>query len=115
MQGGGHVAKEKSPSLGEKKARAKPNRDPRTGQFLPGNKSGGRRELPEDLKEAFRAASPDALRLLVQIVNNDEAKDTDRIRAAEIILDRGYGKPRQAVDLDASNIPQVVIVGDVPD
>ena len=109
------MAKAKSPSLGEKKARAKPNQDPKTGRFLPGNKSGGRKEMPEDLKGAFRKASPDALRLLVKIVNNEEAKDPDRIRAAEIILDRGYGKPRQAVDLDASSIPQVVIVGDVPD
>lgn len=109
------MAKEKSPSLGEKKARAKPNRDPKTGQFLPGNKSGGRRELPEELRTAFRAEGPRALDVLVAVMTDPEARTADRIRAAEIILDRGYGKPRQAVDLDASNIPQVVIVGDVPD
>jgi len=31
----------------------------------------------------------------------EDAQDRDRIRAAEIILDRGYGKPVQAVDLAA--------------
>ena len=46
----------------------------------------------------------------------DEDKATkNRIRAAEIILDRGYGKPVQAVDLDAGSVPQVVFIGDVPD
>ena len=43
------------------------------------------------------------------------ARDAERLRAAEIILDRGYGKPTQAVDLNASDIPQIVFVGDVPD
>ena len=79
-----------------------------------GNK-GGRPKLPEELKEAFRAAAPDALRVLVGIINDEKARHADRIRAAEVVLDRGYGKPVQAVDLDTSSIPQVVIVGDVPD
>lgn len=71
--------------------------------------------MPEELKQAFRAASPEALRVLVSILSNDKSKDIDRLRAAEIILDRGYGKPAQAVELDGSAIPQVVIVGDVLD
>lgn len=90
-------------------------RDPATGRFMKGYKGGGRPRLPEELKEAFRAAAPEALRVLVQIVNDEDAKHGDRIRAAEVILDRGYGKPVQAVDVDASSIPQVVFVGDVPD
>ena len=86
------------------------------GKFVKGNKSnGGRPKLPDDLKQAFKAAAPDALRVLVEIVNNRGAKDGDRIRAAEVILDRGYGKPTQAVELDGASIPQVVIVGDVKD
>ena len=99
------------PKIGEKKG----DRDAK-GRFVPGWKSnGGRKALPDDLKQAFREACPDALKTLVRIVNNEGAKDSDRIRAAEVILDRGYGKPVQAVDLDASSIPQVVILGDVPD
>lgn len=111
--GGEDVDEKKAPSLGEKKAkkRGPTARDPVTGRFLPGNKTGGRAQLPEELKEAFQRASPRALEVLVKIVNDDEAKDADRIRAAEVIFDRGYGKPRQAVDLDATSIPQVIFVG----
>ena len=100
------------PSTGTKQDK---RRDPNTGRFLPGNKTGGRPRLPEELKEAFRAACPDALEVLKRILTNEGAKDSDRIRCAEIILDRGYGKPVQAVDLDGNVVPQVVIVGDVPD
>ena len=53
--------------------------------------------------------------MLTRILTDETAKDSDRIRCAEIILDRGYGKPVQAVDLDGNVVPQVVIVGDVPD
>lgn len=84
--------------------------DPKTGKFLPGNKSGGRKKLPEDLKEAFRAAAPDALAVLKRILLNEEAKDADRIRCAEIILDRGYGKPVQAVDLDTTQAEVGVVL-----
>lgn len=76
---------------------------------------GGRKRLPDDLKDALRAACPEALRVLVSVLEDEKARDADRLRAAEIILDRGYGKPTQAVDLNASDIPQVVFVGDVPD
>ena len=100
------------PSTGSKHEVKK---DKSNGRFLPGNRSGGRPKMPEDLKKAFKEACPDALRVLVKIVNDEDAKHGDRIRAAEVILDRGYGKPVQAVDLDAATIPQVVILGDVPD
>lgn len=101
-----------NPSLGGEK---ESKRDPKTGRFTKGNTTGGRTKMPEEMKQAFRAAAPDALRVLVRIVNDEEAKHGDRIRAAEVILDRGYGKPLQAVDVDASSIPQVVFIGDVPD
>lgn len=81
---------------------SKSGRDPKTGKFLPGNKGGGRAQLPEDLKMAFRAAAPDALAVLKKILLDEGAKHADRIRCAEVILDRGYGKPVQAVDLETN-------------
>ena len=40
--------------------------------------------------------------MLKRILMDEEAKHSDRIRCAEIILDRGYGKPVQAVDLETN-------------
>ena len=85
------------------------------GRFTAGWKGGGRPKMPEEMKQAFKDLTPAALKALAKIVNNEDARDADRIRAAEVILDRGWGKPTQAVDMDLSSVPQVVIVGDVPD
>lgn len=100
----------KDPSKGKQKDKPAA-RDPKTGRFLPGNKTGGRRELPADVKEMLAAATPGAVKTLVAITNDENARHADRIRAAEIILNRVYGLPKQSVDLDAKNIPQVVFVG----
>ena len=88
-------------------------RDTKTGRFVAGNGTGGRKKMPEELKKAFQAAAPEALAALKEILAT--GKPSDRIRAAEVILDRGYGKPAQAVDVESSIIPQVVFIGDVPD
>ena len=100
---------EKDPAI-RKKAGAVRDKKGRFVKGQSGNIS-GRASIPDDIKQAFKEASKDACELLCKIVNDDNAKDSDRIRAAEVILDRGWGKPVQAVDLDAKNIPQVVFTG----
>ena len=90
-------------------------RDPSTGRFVKGYKGGGRKELPPELKEMCRALTPQAIEIAKRIMLDDEAKHSDRLRAVEIILDRGYGKPAQAIELPPDSVPQVVIVGNVPD
>lgn len=88
------------------------------GRLLPGSqlgRLGGRPPMPEELKQAVRRMAPTALEVLSSIVADEGAKKADRIRAAEVLLDRGYGKPAQSVDVSGSGIPQVVILGDVPD
>lgn len=57
----------------------------------------GRRKKP--LPEEFRQAGQEALDILLAVMRDDTARNADRIKCAEIILDRGYGKPRQSVDL----------------
>lgn len=94
------------PSNGTKSA----GRDPATGRFTKGNAGGGRTQLPEELKLAFRAAAPEALDVLKKILRDENAKHSDRIKCAEIILDRGYGKPVQAVDLEHSAGGEVGVV-----
>ena len=81
----------------------KPGRDPVTGRFTAGNSCGGRKPVPEDLKEAFQLSGHEALAVLLSVMRDKRARNADRIKAAEIILDRGYGKPRQAVELDAQS------------
>jgi hypothetical protein len=44
-----------------------------------------------------RALAPAAIETAKEIMLDTEAPPRDRLRAAEIILDRGYGKPEQAV------------------
>lgn len=87
----------KSAKIGNKTA--DPPRDAK-GRFTGGNPGGGRPKMPEDVKAAFRGYTIEARDTLVEIMQNKEAKESARIRAAEIILERGWGKPEQAVSLE---------------
>ena len=82
--------------------------------FEPG-KSGnpsGRPKVADEIKEAFAKATPNAIRVLISILNNDDSKDADRLRAAETILDRHLGKAVQHVDMEGQ--VNVISIG-VPD
>ena len=59
----------------------------------------GRPKLPDSIKDAFKALAPESIEVLRQIMQNKEARDGDRLRAAEIILNRGYGTPVQSIEL----------------
>lgn len=83
------------------------------GRFVKGSSgnAGGRTKLPDDLKQAFREASPMALETLKRVLLDEDAKDSDKIRAAEIVLDRAYGKPTQSVNVDTETPQRFVFVG----
>ena len=87
--------------------------------FQPGQSGNpsGRPKVPEDVKAAFREHTHEALETLVRIINSETSKDADKIRAAEIIMDRAWGKAAQSMELDLNQIPQVVFVNadDAPD
>lgn len=61
-------------------------------------------QLPDsdDVRELARAATPQAIRALVAIVQDDEASPNARISAASALLDRAHGKPHQSVDMTAA-------------
>lgn len=40
--------------------------------------------------------------IVLTIVENNDAKDSDRIRGAELIIAYGYGKPKEDIDIDVS-------------
>jgi hypothetical protein len=91
-------ARSKTASQSREKTGAKPPRGVRFGEGQKGN-PGGRPKLPEELKLAFRRAAPDALAVLERVMRSSKARPGDRIRAAEVILNRGYGTPTQSVEL----------------
>lgn len=61
-----------------------------------GNPGGRPKTIPE-VKEILKAASPDAARTLVELLNSD--KDSIRLAAAQDILNRTQGKPLQMQDI----------------
>ena len=65
----------------------------KNGQFLPGNSEGGRPKIPADVKEAIKAACPEAVQVLIALMRNPKEKTAYRLDAAKTLLDRGYGKP----------------------
>ncbi len=48
----------------------------------------------------------DTIRMLLSIVNSEESADSDRIKAAEILLDRTLGKPTERVQLGIDGEPK---------
>lgn len=65
--------------------------------FQPGKSGnpGGRPKEDPALRIAAREHTEAALQVIVASMGDDDAKV--RLKAAEIILDRGYGKPAQAL------------------
>ena len=53
-----------------------------------------------DVKAAAKKYTTDALETLASIMAKSES-DAARVAAANALLDRGYGKPKQSVDVDA--------------
>lgn len=77
-----------------------------------GRKTGGRQRgtpnrATSDIKEAAAEYSQEALNVLVKVARNAKSPAAARVAAANCILDRAYGKPKQAVDVDA-NVRAVV-------
>ena len=70
---------------------------PKTG----GRKPGVRNKITADVKEAAQAFTADAIETLASIMRASES-DAARVAAANAILDRGHGKPKQSVDVDAN-------------
>jgi hypothetical protein len=77
----------------------------------PGSKSRATIEAKATLSELAKQYAPDALRVLSEIMRGSES-DSARVAAANSLLDRGYGKPAQAMTLsgDADNPLPIVPV-----
>lgn len=62
---------------------------------------GGRPKMPDHLKKRFKEMSEDAVTLLQQALTDPGVRMRERLLAAQIVLDRAYGKPQQQIDVDA--------------
>ncbi|MCM2311390.1 MAG: DUF5681 domain-containing protein [Steroidobacteraceae bacterium] len=103
---------------------------PRTGETTwkkgqsgnPGGRSPRVGPNGETIAELARVHTAEALATLVEVCNAKQNEPRDRVSAANAILDRGWGKPKESVDLDAkvegSGVPVIQIVryaADSPD
>ena len=58
---------------------------------------GGRPKALREMTELAREKGPEAIEFLTRVVRDESELTRHRIRAAELLLDRGYGKPSQTV------------------
>jgi hypothetical protein len=74
----------------------------RRGQFLKGvsGNPGGRPKVEGHVREVARQCTADAMQTLKDIMLDKDAPHAARITAANSILDRGYGRPAQALALE---------------
>lgn len=63
----------------------------------PGRPKGARNKVTAPIKEAAAVYTDEALAVLASIMHKSES-DAARVAAANSLLDRGHGKPKQAVE-----------------
>ena len=70
-----------------------------------GVKTGGRQagtpnKATASIREAAQQYTDEALKTLVDVMGDETAPPAARVAAANSLLDRGHGKPRQELDVD---------------
>ena len=82
--------------------------------FRPGQSGNpnGRPKVVADVQNAAREHSSEALDTLAQIMRNPKAPAAARTSAACALLDRGYGKPSQAIEATNTNV--IYTISDQP-
>ena len=64
------------------------------------NNPNGRPKQPKEFKDLVKANTVPALQAVIEIMNDPHTKPNDRLKAAELIIDRAYGKATQPIDGD---------------
>ena len=97
------ATKGKPKGSGEARSKAikpKPvNRHANGTSFKPGNPGGGRPKVPDEIKQATRELSLEAIKTLAAVMRGAKTRPAEKIRAAEVILNRAWGTPTQSVEL----------------
>ena len=53
-----------------------------------------------DIRSLARSHAPGAIKVLAGIMNEKKAPAAARVKAAEALIDRGFGKPKQTIEAD---------------
>lgn len=85
------------------------------GRFGAGNKTGGRKRIPDDVKDMLMAATKDAAQLLIDTIRNEAAPIKIRTDCANAVMDRVYGKAAQPIDGNIGGAIEVILGGNTPD
>jgi len=59
-------------------------------------------KTPTDIRSLARSHTERAIRVLARIMESPKAPASARVAASVALLDRGWGKPEQAMSLDVS-------------
>ena len=92
----------KRPEIGQRQRNEK-------GQFVRGNRSGGRPKLREEFKKFAQEKSLEALKVVYNIMMGEDTSHKDRTYAARLLMEYGYGRPsaefdRERLDMDRARL-----------
>jgi phage gp46-like protein len=73
-----------------------------------GRPTGAVNKATADIKEAAQEYSAQALQVLVDVATSSKS-DAARVAAANAILDRAHGKPKQSVDAELTGNITIVV------
>ncbi|MDT1061185.1 hypothetical protein RM190_04890 [Paracoccus sp. CPCC 101403] len=68
-------------------------------------------EHKRTLSEMAQEHTEDAIRTLAEIMKDDAAPPNARVAAVNVLLDRGYGKPRQEIDHSSTDGTMTPLTG----
>jgi hypothetical protein len=73
------------------------------GHFLPGvsGNKGGRGKDLQEFKTLVRERSTEALAAVLEILQSEKSENKDRLKAAELVLNYAYGKPKESLEVAA--------------
>src|SRR6476646_1643797 len=69
---------------------------------MSGNPS-GRPQIPQDVKEMARGLTKEAIATLAAVMRDAAAPHSARVRSAEVILDRAWGRPETTSNVRVSS------------
>ena len=81
------------------------------GRFAKGvsGNPGGRPAQISEVRELARRYTKEAVATLVDIMQNPKAPPAAKVRAAEVLLDRGWGRPQQQLEIQEAAGLNIVI------